>query len=200
MRKPGAAAWARLPVIDEEADMHSDLIGKIEKARRYAQEPERIAIDEMTVRFHGGNNDHIVQLANERWACDCDVFRLRGVCAHVMTLQKALAPMLSAEAREPGPVIIHSELISMIEKSRRYLHELDRIEILSLRARFRGNNNDHQMVLTDAGWSCDCSTFRVWNTCAHVMALQRILAPMLPAIAREPGAVVVEEHLVSALS
>jgi hypothetical protein len=32
------------------------------------------------------------------------------------------------------------------------------------------------------------------------MALQRILAPMLPAIAREPGTVVVEEHLVSALS
>ena len=51
MRMPGAAVWARLPVLDEEADMHSDLIGKIEKARRYAQEPERIALDELTVRL-----------------------------------------------------------------------------------------------------------------------------------------------------
>ncbi|MBO9365681.1 MAG: hypothetical protein J7466_12715 [Roseiflexus sp.] len=95
---------------------------------------------------------------------------------------------------------MHSELISMIEKSRRYLHELDRIEILSLRARFRGNNNDHTLMLTDTGWSCDCSTFRVWNTCAHVMALQRILAPMLPTVAREAGTIIVEDHLVSALN
>ncbi|GIW00168.1 hypothetical protein [Roseiflexus sp.] len=180
--------------------MHSDLIGKIEKARRYAEEPERIALDEITVRFHGGNNDHRVRLVDGRWTCDCEVFHLRGVCAHVMTLQKVLAPMLSADAREPGPVIIHSELISMIEKSRRYAHELDRIAIQALRARFRGNNNDHVLTLNASGWSCDCSTFRVWHTCAHVMALQRILAPMLPAVARESGAMSVEEHLVGALS
>ncbi|ABU57314.1 hypothetical protein [Roseiflexus castenholzii] len=180
--------------------MHSDLIGKIEKARRYAEEPERIALDEITVRFHGGNNDHRVRLVDGRWTCDCEVFHLRGVCAHVMTLQKVLAPMLSADAREPGPVIIHSELISMIEKSRRYAHELDRIEIQALRARFRGNNNDHVLTLNASGWLCDCSTFRVWHTCAHVMALQRILAPMLPAVAREPGAMSIEEHLVGALS
>ncbi|MCS6842397.1 MAG: hypothetical protein RMJ55_15480 [Roseiflexaceae bacterium] len=180
--------------------MLSDLIGKIEKARRYAAEPERIALDEITVHFNGSNNEHTIRLVQSRWACDCEVFHLRGVCAHVMTLQKVLAPMLSAEAREPGPIIIHSELISMIEKSRRYVHELDRIEIQALRARFHGTNNDHILALTETGWSCDCSTFRVWHTCAHVMALQRILAPMLPAIAREPGAVSVEEHLVSALS
>lgn len=83
--------------------MHSDLIGKIEKARHYAEEPERIAIDEITVRFHGGNNDHIIRLANNRWSCDCEVFHLRGVCAHVMTLQKVLAPMLSAERVSRAP-------------------------------------------------------------------------------------------------
>lgn len=180
--------------------MHSDLIGKIEKARRYAQEPERIALDEITARFHGGNNEHKVRLANNHWTCDCEVFHLRHVCAHVMTMQKVLEPMLSAEAREPGPVIIHSELISMIEKSRRYAHELERIEIDTLRARFRGSNNDHTLTLSDAGWSCDCSTFRTWNTCAHVMALQRILAPMLPAAAREPGGVPVDEQIMSTLS
>ena len=164
--------------------MHSDLIGKIEKARRYAQEPERIALDEITARFHGGNNEHNVRLANNHWTCDCEVFHLRHVCAHVMTMQKVLEPMLSAEAREPGPVIIHSE----------------RIEIDALRARFRGSNNDHTLTLSDAGWSCDCSTFRTWNTCAHVMALQRILAPMLPAAAREPGGVPVDEQIMSTLS
>ncbi|NWG22348.1 MAG: hypothetical protein HXY39_18725 [Chloroflexi bacterium] len=180
--------------------MHSDLIGKIEKARRYAQEPERIALDEITVRFHGGNNEHMVRLEGGHWKCDCEVFHLRHVCAHVMTMQKVLEPMLSPEAREPGPVIIHSELISMIDKSRRYAHELERIEIDSLHARFRGSNNDHTLTLVESRWVCDCTTFRTWNTCAHVMALQRILAPMLPAAAREPGSIPTDERLVSALN
>ena len=45
--------------------MHSDLIGKIEKARRYAGEPERIAIGEMKASFRGGNNDHLITLSKK---------------------------------------------------------------------------------------------------------------------------------------
>lgn len=82
--------------------MHSDLIGKIEKARRYAEEPERVALDELKARFHGGNNDHIVTLSNGHWSCDCEFFRVRRTCAHVMAMQKMFRPMLSEEAREIG--------------------------------------------------------------------------------------------------
>jgi hypothetical protein len=82
--------------------MHSDLIGKIEKARRYAQEPERIAIGEMKATFRGGNNDHVITLHEGHWACDCSFFRMWQTCAHVMAFQKIFDPMLTPEAREVG--------------------------------------------------------------------------------------------------
>ena len=84
----------------EEAFMHSDLIGKIEKARRYAQEPERIAIGEMKASFRGGNNDHLITLSDGHWSCDCSFFRTWQTCAHVMAFQKIFDPMLPEEARE----------------------------------------------------------------------------------------------------
>ena len=90
----------------EEAYMHSDLIGKIEKARRYATEPERIAIGEMKASFRGGNNDHLITLSNGHWLCDCSFFRTWQTCAHVMAFQKIFDPMLPEEAREatsPAP-------------------------------------------------------------------------------------------------
>lgn len=80
--------------------MHSDLIGKIEKARRYASEPERIAIGEMKASFRGGNNDHLITLSDGHWSCDCSFFRTWQTCAHVMAFQKIFDPMLPEEARE----------------------------------------------------------------------------------------------------
>jgi hypothetical protein len=80
--------------------MHSDLIGKIEKARRYANEPERISIGELKAQFHGGNSDHAIVLTDGHWSCDCSFFQSWGTCAHVMAFQKLLNPMLSDEARQ----------------------------------------------------------------------------------------------------
>jgi hypothetical protein len=90
--------------------MHSDLIGKIEKARRYAAEPERVKFDELKVRFNGGNSDHTVELRDGHWNCDCSFFRSWGTCAHVMTMQRILNPMLTEEAR-------HDEMDALYEHS-----------------------------------------------------------------------------------
>lgn len=90
--------------------MHSDLIGKIEKARRYAQEPERVALDELKARFHGGNNEHTITLSQGEWQCDCEFFRVRRTCAHVMAMQKMFNPMLSPEAREIGSPIADEQI------------------------------------------------------------------------------------------
>lgn len=79
--------------------MHSDLISKIEKARQYAQQPERIAIDSLHATFHGGNNDHQITITAGVWHCDCDFFKRHATCAHVMAMQKILQPMLSEHAR-----------------------------------------------------------------------------------------------------
>lgn len=80
--------------------MHSDLIGKIEKARRYAEEPERIKFESLSATFHGGNSNHTITLTEGHWSCDCSFFRGWGTCAHVMAMQRILNPMLTPEARQ----------------------------------------------------------------------------------------------------
>lgn len=94
--------------------MHSDLIGKIEKARRYAQEPERIALGEIRAHFRGGNSDHDIILKDGHWSCTCSFYRSWGTCAHIMAMQKILDPMLSDEARQAELAIsINSDTVAV---------------------------------------------------------------------------------------
>ncbi len=77
--------------------MDSGMIGKIEKAKRYAQELHRFHFESLTVRIDGENNTHMVQFANNKWNCDCDFFRTHKVCTHTMSLTnyilKGMVPM-----------------------------------------------------------------------------------------------------------
>ncbi|NLE96192.1 MAG: hypothetical protein GX600_11035, partial [Dehalococcoidia bacterium] len=52
--------------------MRSSLIGKIEKARRYANEPGRVTLNSLAADFHGENADHKVRYADGQWSCSCD--------------------------------------------------------------------------------------------------------------------------------
>jgi hypothetical protein len=74
--------------------MDSGLIGKIEKAKRYAQERNRFHFESLSVNIDGENNSHRVQYANNQWTCDCDFFRTRGLCTHTMALEEVLKDML----------------------------------------------------------------------------------------------------------
>jgi hypothetical protein len=66
--------------------MDSGLIGKIDKAKRYAQEPHRFHFESLTVKIDGENNSHVIKFADNQWDCDCDYFRSRGICTHSITL------------------------------------------------------------------------------------------------------------------
>jgi len=79
--------------------MHSSVIGKIEKANRYARETDRITIDRISLTFRGDNDTHVVALESDRWSCTCHSFESWKTCAHVLALQKILGQMLSAEAQ-----------------------------------------------------------------------------------------------------
>jgi hypothetical protein len=74
--------------------MQSSLIGKIEKARRYAQEPSRITFHEMRVSFRGENDVHEVNYHEGTWRCTCDFFASWGRCCHTMAMEKILIDML----------------------------------------------------------------------------------------------------------
>jgi hypothetical protein len=79
--------------------MHSSLIGKIEKANRYARETDRISIARLSLEFRGDNDTHRVELDADRWQCTCHYFDSWGSCVHVMALQKIFGDMLPFEAQ-----------------------------------------------------------------------------------------------------
>ena len=74
--------------------MDYGLIGKIEKAKRYAQERDRITFQQFIVTFEGENNDHTVTYDHGEWQCNCDFFQTRGRCSHTMALETILEDMV----------------------------------------------------------------------------------------------------------
>jgi len=78
--------------------MQSSLIGKIEKAKRYAQETDRITFSELSVKFRGEHDDYITSLKDDKWHCSCHFFSTWGLCSHTMALEKILENMLPKEA------------------------------------------------------------------------------------------------------
>jgi hypothetical protein len=85
----------------EDRVMNSSIIGKIEKAHRYAREPERVRVQNLEATFRGGHDDYTVRLSDGRWNCSCHTFSSHavGTCSHVMAMQQMLGAMLSDEAR-----------------------------------------------------------------------------------------------------
>ncbi len=90
--------------------MNSSMIGKIEKAHRYAREPERVQLRALDATFRGGHDDYVIALHDGTWSCSCHTFssHVVGTCAHVMAMQQMLAQMLGdakydAEQRDEAP-------------------------------------------------------------------------------------------------
>ncbi len=78
--------------------MQSSLIGKIEKAKRYAQEKDRITFSEFSVKFRGNNDSYDVSYHDGKWHCTCHFFSTWATCSHTMALEKILSEMLPEEA------------------------------------------------------------------------------------------------------
>ena len=78
--------------------MNSGLIGKIDKAKRYATERRRMHVSSLQVDFHGENDTHQVALDGESWRCSCDFFGGWGACAHTMALERVLEGMIPTSA------------------------------------------------------------------------------------------------------
>lgn len=78
--------------------MDHGMIGKIEKAKRYAQERDRFRFDQFHVTFSGENNNHQVSFDSGVFKCDCEFFLLRERCSHTMALEHLLEQMLPQPA------------------------------------------------------------------------------------------------------
>jgi hypothetical protein len=76
--------------------MDSGMIGKIQKAKLYAEEPERICFEQFQVKLQGANSEHAVSYDQGNF------FASRGVCSHTMAMERLLGVMLPPEAMAPA--------------------------------------------------------------------------------------------------
>jgi hypothetical protein len=82
----------------KKIEMRSSLIGKIEKAKGYAQEPDRVTFSSLAAVFRGKNDEHELSYADGKWHCTCGFFSQWETCSHTMALQQMLRSMLPKEA------------------------------------------------------------------------------------------------------
>ena len=77
--------------------MDSSLVRKIEKAKDYAVQPDRITLKGYRAEFRGDNSNHTITYEAGKWDCSCNYFAGHGTCSHTMATQMLLDSMLSAE-------------------------------------------------------------------------------------------------------
>lgn len=156
--------------------MDYGMISLIEKAKRYAEEPQRITFHNFTVLFRGDNNTYTIKLAENHWHCSCPGFGNHGICPHIMTLERLFGPMLK---RDPLPYGSNQNVVSDVEKSKRYAGEPDRLTFVTFTASFEGNNGSHVVNFDHGQWHSDSNTFQMRGFSSHTIALERILGDML---------------------
>jgi hypothetical protein len=54
--------------------MSSSYIGKVDKARKYAEEPDRVNIHTFEASFLGNHNTYRVAYKDGDWSCECAFF------------------------------------------------------------------------------------------------------------------------------
>ena len=74
--------------------MDSGMIGKREKAKRYAEERYRFHFNQFDLTFHGDNNNHQVRFEDGKFQCDCEFFLTHQRCGHTMALEIILRDMI----------------------------------------------------------------------------------------------------------
>ena len=89
--------------------MQSSLIGKIEKAKRYAQEPDRVTFTELSVKFRGEHDDYDTGYKDGKWHCSCRFFSTWKLCSHTLALERILGNMLPGEALTTHNMALPSE-------------------------------------------------------------------------------------------
>ena len=82
--------------------MDSSMIGKIEKARRYANEARgRIIFDQFNATINGDNDSHVVEFGRGEWRCNCHYFEMHQWCSHTKAMEYLLEGMMVESEQEP---------------------------------------------------------------------------------------------------
>jgi hypothetical protein len=164
--------------------MDTSFANKVQKAKEYAAEPERVTFHALTLEFRGDNNSYTISLGPDGWSCTCPGFQKYGICPHIMSIEKLFKPMLK---RDPLPYAAGQNIVSDVKKAHRYSEEPDRLKILSFACEFRGDNKDHRVTYEQGVWTSTSSYFKTHGVCPYTMALERILKGMVAPIVLPEG-------------
>ena len=82
--------------------MYSSHISRVEKARIYAEERDRVIINRLNATFRGNNSTHEVGYDAGVWYCSCRSFSTQQACSHAMALQEMLEEAFPSGAPEPA--------------------------------------------------------------------------------------------------
>ena len=159
--------------------MDYSMIGKIQKAKQYAEEPERVTFNTLAIEFSGSNDTYTITLGPDGWHCTCSGFQNYAICPHIMTLERLFGPMLK---RERLPYATGQNVVSDVEKAARYAQETDRIRVISFEATFRGGHKEHRISYEEGQWDCDNAYFRTHGISSHTMAMERLLKNMVEPV------------------
>ncbi len=164
--------------------MDYSMIGKIQKAKEYAEDPSRVTFNSFTLEFKGNNDTYRVTLGPDGWQCSCPGFQAHGICPHIMSLERMFEPMLK---REPLPYAPGQNVVSDVEKAIQYAHEPNRIRFIAFNALFRGGHNEYNINYEDGRWDCDNPYFISRGICSNTMAMERLLTGMVKPLMMPAG-------------
>jgi hypothetical protein len=157
--------------------MDYSMIGKIQKAKEYAEDPSRATFNSFTVEFKGSNDTYSLSLGPDGWQCSCPGFQKYAICPHIMSLERRFGPMLK---RQPLPYAPGQNVVSDVEKAKAYAEELEnRITFHSFNANFKGGHNEYTINYDNGVWNCDNPYFASRGVCSNTMAMERILKGMV---------------------
>ena len=72
-----------------------------------------------------------------------------------------------------------TSLVRKISKAKDYAVQTNRVTFTQYRAKFRGDNDDHEISYEAGKWKCSCHYFGGHGTCSHIMAMQMMLRGMI---------------------
>ena len=156
--------------------MDYSMIGKIQKAKEYAEDTSRVTFQVLQVEFTGNNNAYRVILGPDGWGCTCPGFQKYGICPHIMAMERRFEPMLK---RERLPYASGQNVVSDVEKSIQYAEETDRIKFVLFEAKFRGGHNEYYISYDTGKWDCDNPYFQSRGVCSNTMAMEHMLGSMV---------------------
>lgn len=159
--------------------MDTSMINKIQKAKEYAEQPERVTFHTLSLEFHGDNSTYHLALGPDGWSCSCHGFQKYSICPHVMAIEIMFKPMLK---RDPVPYASGQNIVSDVRKAKAYSVETHRVHINAFQVSFQGDNKDHTVSYNDGVWDSTSSFFKSHGLCPYSMAMERILGTMVKPI------------------